>query len=63
VVARTLSEKLLTYGLGRAMRPADMPAVRGIVRDAAKDDYKFSSVILGIVNSETFQMRRKAAAN
>jgi hypothetical protein len=63
VVARTLSEKLLTYGLGRAMRPADMPSVRAITRDASKDDYKFSSLILGVVNSETFQMRRKSAAN
>jgi len=63
VVARTLSEKLLTYGLGRAMRPSDMPSVRAIERDASKDDYKFSSLILGVVNSETFQMRRKAAAN
>jgi hypothetical protein len=63
VFARTFSEKLLTYGLGRALRPADMPAVRAIVRDAAKEDYRFSSIILGIVNSEPFQMRRKVAAN
>ncbi|MEO8096125.1 MAG: DUF1592 domain-containing protein [Acidobacteriota bacterium] len=63
VVARTLSEKLLTYGIGRAMRPADMPSVRAITRDAAKDDYKFSTLILGVVSSDTFQMRRKAAAN
>ena len=63
VVARTLSEKLLTYGLGRAMRPTDMPSVRAITRDAAKDNYKFSSLILGVVSSETFQMRRKSAAN
>lgn len=63
IVARTLSEKLLTYGLGRAMRATDMPSVRAIARDAAKDDYKFSSLILGVVNSETFQMRRKSAAN
>jgi hypothetical protein len=61
VFARTLSEKLLTYGLGRALRPGDMPAVRGIAREASKDDYRFSSIILGIVNSEPFQMRRKAA--
>lgn len=63
VVARTLSEKLLTYGLGRAMRPADMPSVRAITREAAKNDYKFSSLILGVVSSDTFQMRRKSAAN
>lgn len=63
VFARTFSEKMLTYGLGRALRPVDMPAVRAIARDASKDDYKFSSIILGIVSSEPFQMRRKAAAN
>ncbi len=61
--ARTFSEKLLTYGLGRALRPVDMPAVRGVTREAAKDNYKFSTLILGIVNSEPFQMRRKAANN
>jgi hypothetical protein len=59
-VARTFSEKLLTYGLGRAMRPQDMPAVRSIARQAAKDDYKFSALILGVVGSDPFQMRRKA---
>jgi hypothetical protein len=63
VFARTFSEKLLIYGTGRALRPSDMPAVRAIARDAAKDNYKFSSVILGIVQSEPFQMRRKATAN
>jgi hypothetical protein len=63
VFARTFSEKMLTYGLGRALRPVDMPAVRAITRDAAKDNYKFSSIILGIVSSEPFQMRRKAATN
>ncbi len=61
VFARTLSEKLMTYGLGRALKYTDMPAVRQVVRGAAKDDYRFSSVILGIVESEPFQMRRKAA--
>jgi len=61
VFARTLSEKLLTYGTGRALRPDDMPAVRAIAHSAAADDYKFSSLILGIVSSEPFQMRRKAA--
>ena len=63
VFARTLSGKLLTYGLGRALRPADMPAVRGVTREAAKEDYKFSSLILNIVASEPFQMRRKSANN
>jgi hypothetical protein len=63
VFARTLSEKLLIYGTGRALGASDMPAVRAIARGAAKDDYRFSSVILGIVASEPFQMRRKAATN
>jgi cytochrome c5 len=55
----TVSEKLLTYALGRGLTAADMPVVRKIVRDAASNDYKFSSLILGIVNSTPFQMRMK----
>ena len=47
----------MTYGTGRALQYTDMPAVRAIVRDAARNDNKFSSLILGIVKSETFQMR------
>jgi hypothetical protein len=54
----TLTEKLLTYGLGRGLEPYDAAAVRKIVRDAHNDDYRFSSLILGIVNSTAFQMRR-----
>jgi mono/diheme cytochrome c family protein len=54
----TLTEKLLTFALGRGVEYYDAPAVRKIVRDAAKDDYRFSSVILGIVKSAPFQMRR-----
>ena len=55
---RTLTEKLLTYALGRAMEYYDAPAVRAIERTAARDDYRFSSLILGIVKSTPFQMRR-----
>ena len=55
---RTLTEKLLTYALGRAMEYYDEPAVRAIERAAAHDDYRFSSLILGIVKSTPFQMRR-----
>jgi len=55
---RTLTEKLLTYGLGRAMEYYDAPAIRAIERGASKDDYRFSSIILGIVKSKPFQMRR-----
>ena len=55
---RTLTGKLLTYALGRAMEYYDAPAIRAIERTAARDDYRFSSLILGIVQSTPFQMRR-----
>ena len=54
IFVRTMTEKLLTYGLGRSLAYYDMPSVRQIVRDAAKDDYRFSSLIKGIVESEAF---------
>ena len=50
---RTLTEKLLAYALGRPLQYADHPAVRKIVRDAGAD-YRWSSIILGIVNSPEF---------
>ncbi len=53
----TLTEKLLTFALGRGVEYYDAPAVRKIVRDAEKDDYRFSSLILGIIESVPFQMR------
>ena len=53
----TVTEKLLTYALGRNVESYDMPAVRAIVRDAAENDYRFSSIVLGIVRSTPFQMR------
>jgi hypothetical protein len=53
----TLTEKLLTFALGRGVEYYDAPAVRRIVRDAGKDGYRFSSLILGIVTSAPFQMR------
>ncbi|MBL8215563.1 MAG: DUF1592 domain-containing protein [Bryobacterales bacterium] len=56
--AMTLTEKLLTYGLGRGTEYYDAPAVRKIVAQARTSDYKFSSFILGIVQSTPFQMRR-----
>jgi hypothetical protein len=58
VFAGVLSEKLMTYALGRGIEWYDEPAVRGIVRDAHTKDYRFSAVILGIANSAPFQMRR-----
>jgi mono/diheme cytochrome c family protein len=56
----TLAEKLMIYGLGRGLEYYDMPVVRGVVRAAAPDDYRFSSLIVGIVRSTPFVMRRKA---
>ena len=55
---QTLTEKLLTFGLGRGMEYYDAPAIRQIVREARNDHYRFSSLILGIVKSTPFQMRK-----
>ena len=54
----TLTEKLMIYGLGRGLEHYDAPTVRRIVRDAAEENYRFSSIILGIVESPPFRMRR-----
>jgi Protein of unknown function (DUF1592)/Protein of unknown function (DUF1588)/Protein of unknown function (DUF1585)/Protein of unknown function (DUF1587)/Protein of unknown function (DUF1595) len=54
----TTTEKLLTYALGRGVEYYDTPAVRKIVRDARGGDYRLTSLILGVVNSAPFQMRR-----
>jgi hypothetical protein len=54
----TLTEKMLTYALGRGLEYYDMPAIRAIVRDAARDGYRFTSLIRAIVESAPFQMRR-----
>jgi mono/diheme cytochrome c family protein len=54
---RTATEKLMTYALGRALTPADMPAARAIVRAAAESDYRFSALVQGVVTSDAFQMR------
>ena len=55
---RTLTEKLLTYALGRGIEYYDQPSVRQIVAAAARDDYRWSSIILQVVQSMPFQMRR-----
>jgi mono/diheme cytochrome c family protein len=55
---QTMTEKLMTYALGRSVEYYDMPAVRKIVRDAAASNYKFSSIVKGIVASDPFQMRK-----
>ena len=56
----TLTEKLLTYALGRGLDAGDAPVVRRIVRAAAAEDYRFQSLLLGIVKSLPFQMRRSS---
>jgi hypothetical protein len=55
--ATLLTTRLLTYALGRGLEPADMPIVRKIVKKAAADDYRFATIIAGIVDSPVFQMR------
>jgi hypothetical protein len=56
--ARVFTEKLMIYALGRGLEAYDMPTVRKIVRDAEGDDYRFSALVKGIVNSPAFRMRR-----
>ncbi|HTM02666.1 MAG TPA: DUF1585 domain-containing protein, partial [Vicinamibacterales bacterium] len=58
----TLTEKLLIYALGRGLETADYSAARRVVADAAKDGYRFSSIVNGIVRSTPFEMRRAADA-
>ncbi len=55
----TATEKMLTYALGRAVDYNDMPTIRSIVRDASKNDDRFSSLVLGIAKSATFQTKVK----
>ena len=56
---RVVAEKLLTYGLGRGVETAVMPLVRSIVRDASARDYRFSTLVLGVVKSAPFQNNQK----
>jgi cytochrome c551/c552 len=60
VFVSTLTQKLLIYASGRGLKYYDMPAVRAVTRDAAPKDYRFSSLILGIVKSQPFEFRKKA---
>ncbi|HWV95452.1 MAG TPA: DUF1585 domain-containing protein, partial [Vicinamibacterales bacterium] len=55
----TAAEKLYTYALGRPVHPYDMPTVRGIVRRAAANDNRFSSLVMGIIESDAFLKRIK----
>src|SRR5438034_3676124 len=63
---RMVTEKLMTYGLGRGVEYSDMPVIRSIVRDAGGKNNRFSAIVLGVVKSAPFQMRMKveeSAAN
>jgi len=60
VFAGTFAEKLMTYALGRGVESVDAPAIRKIVRETKSKEFRFSSFILGIVNSSPFQMRRSS---
>ena len=59
---RSFTENLLMFALGRVLEYSDMPVVRSICRDSARNNSRFSSIVLGIVNSTPFQMRRAEAA-
>jgi hypothetical protein len=54
--AQTFTENLMTFALGRGVKYYDMPRVREIVRESAKQDYRLSAIVLGIVGSDAFQM-------
>jgi hypothetical protein len=62
VFAGVLAEKLLTYALGRGLQYYDMPAVRKIVHDASARDLRFSSLVLGVVESVPFEMKTASPA-
>ncbi len=57
------TEKLMTYALGRGLEYFDMPTVRKIVRDAQRDNYKFSSIVMGIVAAPAFQSSMVESSN
>src|SRR6185436_13514636 len=62
VFARTVTERLLMYAVNRRLEYFDMPQVRAVVRAAAKDNYKLSSIVLGIVNSDAFRKQAPEGA-
>jgi hypothetical protein len=59
----TLTEKLMVYALGRRLEAEDMPTVRRIVREAARDEYRFDAIVLGIVRSAEFQQKARFTTN
>ena len=60
--AHAMIEKMMVYALGRGLEFYDAPAVRAITREAARSNHRFSSIVLGIVKSVPFQMRRTTRA-
>jgi hypothetical protein len=63
VFVGNVTERMLTYALGRGLEPIDRPVIRNILRTASANDYRFLSVIQGIVESAPFQMRTKPGQN
>ncbi|HEY5666861.1 MAG TPA: DUF1588 domain-containing protein, partial [Gammaproteobacteria bacterium] len=63
VFAQSVVEKLLTYAIGRGLEYQDMPLLRSIAHDAAGDDYRFSSLLLGVIESPAFTMNIKSASS
>jgi hypothetical protein len=63
VFAQSVAERLLTYAIGRGLEYDDMPVVRAITRRAAEDDYKFSSLLMGVIESPAFTMNVKSAVD
>ena len=61
--AAAITDKLLIYALGRGLERFDKPAIEGILNQARDDDYRFSSIVLGIVASMPFEMERVAVAD
>jgi hypothetical protein len=61
VFVRTMTQKLMIYAVGRPLQYTDMPAVRAVATEASRDNYRFSSLITGIVKSPQFLMRMKPA--
>jgi hypothetical protein len=58
---QALTEKLMMYAIGRELEYYDMPQVRAVVRAARAEDYRFSALVLGVVQSDAFRMQRKYA--
>jgi hypothetical protein len=60
IFVHTMTEKLMTYALGRGLESKDVPYIRSVMRSASRDDYRFSALVLGIINSMPFQFKAVA---